>query len=227
MSEGEQSLSSGVEVNLNRDLGLAEVLMIGLGPNIGSSVFLLIGLATEYVGPALLITFLLNFVVTVFTALAYAELSSAFPETGGGYLWIKEGLFETPWLPGRMDVRSATVSPAARYAIGFGTGVTLLLQQYNLSLFGMSMETDLVDVHGCIRDRCFCFLNYRGVCQGCEGRSERYGASFLVASSSCFLHVLAWPSSSVRLRPPECFRFEPFLPFGYLSIATSMGVHVS
>jgi len=45
MSEGEQSRPSGVEVTLNRDLGLAEVLMIGLGPNIGSSIFLLIGLA--------------------------------------------------------------------------------------------------------------------------------------------------------------------------------------
>jgi amino acid transporter len=127
--------SSGVEVKLSRDLGLAEVLMIGIGPNIGSSIFLLIGLATQDVGPALLIAFALNFIVTIFTALAYAELASAFPETGGGYLWVKEGLFEPlGFLGGWMSWIGHCIACSV-YAIGFGTGVGLLLSQYGITLF--------------------------------------------------------------------------------------------
>src|SRR5207249_6225337 len=44
------------------------------------------------VGPSLLAVFLLNFGVTLFTAMAYIELGSAFPETGGGYLWVKTAM---------------------------------------------------------------------------------------------------------------------------------------
>ena len=73
-----------VQVTLRRDLGLLEVLMIGIGPNIGSSIFILIGAAIGIAGPAIILAFILNLFVTLFTAMAYAELSSAFPETGGG-----------------------------------------------------------------------------------------------------------------------------------------------
>ena len=220
MSEEEQSRSSGVEVTLNRDLGMAEVLMIGLGPNIGSSVFLLIGLATEYVGPALLITFILNFVVTLFTALAYAELSSAFPETGGGYRWVKEGLFEPlGFLGGWMSWIGHCIACSV-YAIGFGTGVTLLLEQYSLHLPGLSMDlTSLLFTVGIAT--LFCFLNYRGV-KG-AGRSEILVSSFLVGIIVLFcLFCLAYIFGDPNAAGASGFG-PSFLPFGYLSIATSMG----
>src|SRR6266511_1946412 len=84
--------SGEVEVRFRRDLGLLEITMIGLGPTIGTTIFLLVGPALLMVGPALLVVFLLNFGVTLFTAMAYIELGSAFPETGGGYLWVKTAL---------------------------------------------------------------------------------------------------------------------------------------
>ena len=81
----------GVEVTLRRDLGLLEVLMIGIGPNIGSTIFVLVGWGAGIAGPALILALTLNFVITLFTAFSYAELASAFPETGGGYLWVRRG----------------------------------------------------------------------------------------------------------------------------------------
>src|SRR5256712_7072350 len=66
--------------------------MIGLGPTIGTTIFLLVGPGLALVGPALILVFLLNFGVTLFTAMAYIELGSAFPETGGGYLWVKTAM---------------------------------------------------------------------------------------------------------------------------------------
>src|SRR5207247_7736892 len=73
-----------VEVKFRRDLGLLDITMIGLGPTIGTTIFLLVGPGFAITGPSLILAFGLNFVVTMFTAMAYMELGSAFPETGAG-----------------------------------------------------------------------------------------------------------------------------------------------
>src|SRR2546425_6356053 len=85
-----------VEVKFRRDLGLLEITMIGLGPTIGTTIFLLVGPGFAITGPSLVLAFGLNFVVTMFTAMVYMELGSAFPETGGGYLWIRPSMRD-PW----------------------------------------------------------------------------------------------------------------------------------
>ena len=82
MTEPVVEKSGEVEVTLRRDLSLLGVLMIGIGPNIGSTIFILIGAAAGISGPGIILAFILNFFVTLFTAMAYAELASAFPETG-------------------------------------------------------------------------------------------------------------------------------------------------
>src|SRR4030067_1420634 len=92
-----------VTVTLRRDLGLFDVTMIGIGAMIGTSIFVLIGVATAEGGAAVIIAFALNGVMTIFTASTYAELGSSFPEAGGGYLWAKKGLphpagFMSGWL---------------------------------------------------------------------------------------------------------------------------------
>jgi amino acid transporter len=77
-------------VQLARRLGLFEATMIGVGAMIGAGIFVLTGIAAGNAGPAALIAFGLNGVITLFTALSYAELSSAIPEAGGGYSFIKK-----------------------------------------------------------------------------------------------------------------------------------------
>ena len=80
------------EITLSRTLGLVDITMIGVGAMIGAGIFVLTGIAAGEAGPALVLAFLLNGIVTTFTALSYAELGSAFPDAGGVYLWVKEGL---------------------------------------------------------------------------------------------------------------------------------------
>lgn len=220
MSDHQRVHSTGVEVSLSRDLGLTEALMIGIGPNIGSSIFLLIGIATNIVGPGLLIAFILNYAVTIFTALAYAELASGFPETGGGYLWIREGLFAPlGFLGGWMSWVGHCIACSV-YAIGFGKGVGLLIQQVGFLSSGVDIaivETILTVAIAVF----FCYINYRGV-KG-AGRSEILISVFLVGIISlfclfCLVYVLTDPAA------PGASGFGPeLLPFGYLSIATSMG----
>ena len=214
----ETSKPSGeVEVTLRRDLGLLEVLMIGIGPNIGSSIFVLIGFAVGIAGPAIILAFILNFFVTLFTAMAYAELSSAFPETGGGYLWINEGL-PAPFgfLGGWMSWVGHCIACAV-YAIGFGIGVSALFQQYGINFFGLSPD-DIGKLFAAIIAVAFIYLNYRGV-KG-AGRSEVLVSVFLIGIIIiyilfCIGYVLGYGVASDA--------FQPFFTSGgLLSVATSM-----
>ena len=72
-----------------RDLGLFDATMIGVGAMIGAGIFVLTGIAAGEAGPASIIAFALNGVVTLLTAFAYAELASAIPKAGGGYSFVK------------------------------------------------------------------------------------------------------------------------------------------
>jgi len=217
MTDAKGPPSGGVEVSLSRDLGLAEILMIGLGPNIGSTIFLLIGAATDIAGPAIVLALVLNFAITLLTAFSYAELSSAFPETGGGYLWIKEGLFPPfGFLGGWMSWVGHCVACAV-YALGFGLGIELLLTQAGVGLFGL--DADLVQKgFAAIIAIFFCYINYRGV-KG-AGRSELLVSSFLIGLIVlyCAFAVLAL----FNIGEPAS-NFVPFVPNGYLAIAVSMG----
>jgi len=117
-----------VQVKFRRDLGLLQVTMIGLGPTIGTTIFLLVGPGIHVAGGALLLALALNLGVTVFTAMAYAELASSIPETGGGYLWIKTAMRE-PWgfVGGWMSWFGHCIA-CALYVMSFGIFAALLLQ---------------------------------------------------------------------------------------------------
>src|SRR5918999_1046512 len=80
------------EHHLVRTLGLADVVMIGIAGMIGGAIFVLVGPAIGLAGSAVIIAFIINGIITLFTAMGYAELGSAMPEAGGGYLWVREGL---------------------------------------------------------------------------------------------------------------------------------------
>ena len=72
-------------ITLSRTMGLLDITMIGVGAMIGAGIFVLTGIAAGVAGPALVIAFFLNGIVTTFTALSYAELGSSFPEAGGDH----------------------------------------------------------------------------------------------------------------------------------------------
>ena len=206
-----------VEVTLRRDLGLLEVLMIGIGPNIGSSIFVLIGIAVGIAGPAIILAFILNFFVTLFTAMAYAELASAFPETGGGYLWIHEGLFPPfGFLGGWMSWVGHCIACAV-YALGFGVGITALFEQYNIDFFGLSPDT-VGKLFAALIAIAFIYLNYRGV-KG-AGRSEILVSVFLIGILGLFI---AFSVGYVLSNGAASDAFTPFfMPGGLMTVATSM-----
>ena len=181
-----------VEVKLRRDLGLLEIVMIGLGPTIGTTIFLLVGPGFGITGPSLILAFGLNFFVTLLTAMAYMELGSAFPETGGGYLWVRRSMRD-PWgfLGGWLSWFGHMVV-ASFYIFGFGIGAVTLLevflhvQNLEVTVLGIVLDpTALEKVFAVLAAAIFIWLNYRGT--KLTGRSETSVTVILVGIVVAFI----------------------------------------
>jgi amino acid transporter len=113
-------------------LGLLDATMIGMGAMIGAGIFVLTGLAAEIAGPAAILVFVLNGVVTAFTGLSYAELAASIPKSGGGYAFVREVFDDLPsFLMGWM-LWFAYMIAGALYAIGFAPNFLELLHVYGV-----------------------------------------------------------------------------------------------
>ena len=68
------------EVKLVRSSNLLDVIMIGIAAMIGGAIFVLTGPAIGLAGSSVILAFIINAIITLFTAMGYAELGSAMPE---------------------------------------------------------------------------------------------------------------------------------------------------
>jgi APA family basic amino acid/polyamine antiporter len=114
------------------DLGLLDATMIGMGAMIGAGIFVLTGLAAEIAGPAAILVFALNGIVTAFTGLSYAELAASIPKSGGGYAFVRE-IFEdlSSFIMGWM-LWFAYMIAGGLYALGFAPNFLELLHVYGV-----------------------------------------------------------------------------------------------
>ncbi|WP_273836844.1 amino acid permease [Halococcus sp. PRR34] len=80
----------GIEEELDRNIGLVGALAIGIGTMIAAGIFVLSGLAVANVGTVAILSFVLAALVAALTAAAYAEFSSVYLESGGGYMYVAE-----------------------------------------------------------------------------------------------------------------------------------------
>jgi amino acid transporter len=114
------------------ELGLLDATMIGMGAMIGAGIFVLTGLAAEIAGPAAILVFVLNGIVTAFTGLSYAELAASIPKSGGGYAFVRE-IFEdlSSFIMGWM-LWFAYMIAGGLYALGFAPNFLELLHVYGV-----------------------------------------------------------------------------------------------
>ncbi|MFQ6015336.1 MAG: amino acid permease, partial [Anaerolineae bacterium] len=162
MNENQESMAHMPgEVTLSRDLGLFTIIMIGVGGMIGAGIFALTGIAAGVAGPALVLVFFLNGLITLLTAMAYAELGSAFPRAGGGYVWVKEGLGSTHgFLAGWMSW-FAYIAAGSLYGLTFGRFAAELWIMTGLSTLGLSVHQMTLGFMTLIIIA-FTAINYRG-----------------------------------------------------------------
>jgi len=73
---------------LNRALGATNLMMLGIGAIIGTGIFVLTGtVAAQNAGPAVVLSFVLAGVASIFAALCYSEFASLVPMAGSAYTY--------------------------------------------------------------------------------------------------------------------------------------------
>jgi len=102
-----------------RRIGLGGATLVGVGAIVGGGIFVLGGVAFVATGPGAIVAFALNGVIAVLTALSFAEMASAFPESGGAYTFAKKVLtvraaFGVGWV-----LWFAYIVAGVLYALGF------------------------------------------------------------------------------------------------------------
>ena len=186
---------------------------------IGAGIFVLTGIAAGVAGPALVLVFFLNGIVTSFTALAYAELGSAFPEAGGGYLWVKEGLGgASGFLAGWMSWFAHAVA-GSLYALGFGRFATELWTMAGASTFGLSID-QMSLIFMTLIIVIFTLINYRGA-------SETGTIGNIVTMTKVIILVFFVLFGILAMLRTEAWhqRFTTgFLPNGFLGVFAAMGL---
>ena len=100
--------------SLQRRLGTADAIVIGLGSMIGAGVFVVFGPAAAAAGPALLIGLTVAAVVAYCNATSSARLAARYPLSGGTYVYGRERLGEFwGYLAGWSFIVGKTASCAA------------------------------------------------------------------------------------------------------------------
>src|SRR2546426_1377069 len=114
----EPGTSDTVRIKVPRDLGLRDVVMIGLGAMVGAGVFVLSGTVARVAGVAAVLGIGMAAFVVLLNSLAYSELAGARPDAaGGGYGWVRATLppptgFLAGWLSWAGHLAAAALSAA-------------------------------------------------------------------------------------------------------------------
>ncbi|HET9805813.1 MAG TPA: amino acid permease [Nitrososphaeraceae archaeon] len=210
------------EHKLVRSLGLLDVVMIGIAGMIGGSIFVLTGPAIGLAGSSVILAFILNAIITLFTAMGYAELGSAMPEAGGGYLWVREGLrrpnaFISGWMAWLAHIIAGSL-----YAVGFGSFFVSLLQMTNIlpieSLFGI-IPLDKLTAVAVVA--VFTFINIKGTSE-----TGRVGTIITVVQLVAITSIIIAGFLVMSSNPNNSWQsnFADFLPTGFAGLVAAMGL---
>ncbi|MGQ0772700.1 MAG: amino acid permease [Nitrososphaerota archaeon] len=201
---------------LARNLGLLDVVMVGVAAMIGGAIFVLVGPGMAEAGPALMIAFLINGIITIFTAFTYAELSSALPDTGGGYRWVREGLPRpNAFLSGWMSWFAHTIA-GSLYAVAFASFFVHLLDIANLVESTPWLEKGFAALAVVI----FTFINVRGT-----SPTSKVGNAITITQITIIgLLIVAAVFAMAFVNPSWPSNFEDFFPKGISGLVIAMGL---
>jgi amino acid transporter len=224
MAEEKTQNNQDFEVSFSRSLGLFDASMIGIGAMIGAGIVVLTGIAAGQAGPGAILAFALNGAVTLLTALTYAELASAFPETGGGYSFIKKAFpgpvgFASGWM-----LWFSYIVACALYALGFGAYFWEFVHSYFpyvtdlvFGVFGQHVAVVLMTALVCVG---FVYLNAKGT--AVTGKVENV---ITIAKILILMVFILFGLKVILGTPTESFRaFTPFLPKGFTGVVLAMGL---
>ena len=185
---------------------------------VGGGILALAGVAFSVSGPAAILAFALNGVIALITALSFAEMASANPQSGGTYTYAKKALslqvaFGVGWI-----VWFASLVAAVLYALGFGAFAVFALQQIPFEGFRAIQELRLLPVLlALLAIGYFSFSLTRGTGDG--------GALINIGKLAVFAVLIAGGLAVVFQRPltDVTQSLSPFFSGGFGGLIAAMG----
>ncbi|AQQ10055.1 putative amino acid permease YhdG [Sedimentisphaera cyanobacteriorum] len=212
---------------LSRELSLFHIIMMGLGMMIGAGVFLGMGISIGEAGPGgVVLTFALNGVFAMLTAMSFAELSSAIPRAGGVYNFARIGFGRNAsFLAGWMEWFASSVAGSmyaltfAIYSIRFIDALGWLNPLYES--FGNDPETVILVLErltAVITAGLFVYINFKG-----SSETGKAGAVITVGQTLFVLTIGIFGVVAVIQDPSRLQNFTPFMPEGWSKLLVTMG----
>ncbi|WP_221621707.1 amino acid permease [Halocatena pleomorpha] len=207
-------------------MSLLDITMIGVGAMIGAGVFALTGFAAGIAGPAITVAFILNGIVAGFIAISYAELGAAFPEAGGGYLWVKEALVDpNGFYAGWMSWFAHAVA-CSLYAVTFGVFLTEFFVVFtdlgtSFVLFDVITRHIIEKTIAAIIVVAFAYINYRGAEE--TGSAEIVVVVIKLVILGLFILFGIMATFSTPTWPAKFVSRPSFAPEGIAGIIGAMG----
>jgi len=196
---------------LERTIGLAGGLAIGVGTMIGAGIFVFPGLAAGRAGPAAAGSFAIGAVVALLVALPTSELATAMPKSGGGYYFVSRALGALPGAVVGLSIWLGLVFATAFYLVGFGNYAAGVLVEVGVPI-GDSTVVSLALVAGVLLTG----LNLFGTENA--AKLQNYVVGLLLAILVFFLGYGGLDALGV-FGPPSAP--EQFMPFGPLPMFTT------
>ena len=186
-----------------RNIGLFMAVMIGIGAMMGPGIFALPGPVAKMMGPIGVSVYLVMGLITIFTAINYAELGAAIPIAGGGYSFVSRTLprsvaFLTGWF-----FWIGNVAACAMYAVIFA----LTIRAY----FWPEVSVALVAI---ITTAFFGLVNLRGL-------SEALKLITVMNLVEIFVLIGIAIIGMFQIELPN---LEPVAPYGFSTYANGMAL---
>ena len=202
----------------DRTIGFYGATGIGVGAMVGGGILALAGVAFSVTGPSALLAFTLNGIIALITALSFAEMSAANPQSGGTYTFAKKALslqmaFGVGWV-----VWFASLVAAVLYALGFGAFAYFALQQLPSETFGWLL--DLGSIPLILALGALAFYAFKLT------RTTGSGGAFINIGKLIVFAILIAGGLAVFVQTP--FKeitgsFEPFFSGGFSGLIAAMG----
>jgi basic amino acid/polyamine antiporter, APA family len=210
---------------LSRELSLFQITAMGLGMMIGAGVFLGMGNTIREAGPGgVILTFSLNMLLALFTAMSYAELSSAIPKAGGAYNFARIGFGRKPsFIAGWMEWFASSIA-GSMYALTFSEYTLKFLHKIGYAdwippeIMGMNGIEFSVKIFAVLIALLFIYINYRGVSE-----TGSIGVIITVAQTLFMIFIGVFGIIVAINEPDRLQNFHPFLPMGWPKILITMG----
>ena len=210
---------SKITTSLSRELGLFHITMMGVAMMIGAGVFLGIGNSARIAGPGgVILTFALNGVIALFTAMSYAELSSAVPRAGGAYNFARIAFGRpTSFIAGWMEWFASSVA-GSLYAVTFSIYTVHYFSQLGFVHITAAQLPILEKLVAVVAGIIFIYINYRGVSQ-----TGSIGALLTLGQTLTLAFVALAGIVTALYDPGRFLNFKPFLPHGWTKLLITMG----